>query len=193
MSSTSSTSYSPNIHIKGDKNAFLSKRSIDKFKESIKNINENVNENVNERLEEIIKKYIKEGYNVNISRKENNIFFDIYQNSLNSSQSQQSKYSKHLELKIKELKQKRLSNDQIKYTKEKLINSSNNDNDKIKKVIEEYEKVKKLTRNPILNPLDLDIYKNREQYKHIIKELYESFGNNNPFGNYYKIFLESLE
>ena len=99
-----------------------------------------------------------------------------------------------MELKIKELKQKRLSNVQVKYSKEKLIKSYNDNKDnKIKKVIEEYEKVKKLTRNPILNPVDLDIYKNKEQYIHIIKELYESFGNNNPFGNYYKLLLESLE
>lgn len=198
------SSYFQNIHIKGDKNAFLSKRSIDKFKESIRNIrniknNEN-NENMNEMLQEIIKKYIKKGYTVNISIKENNIFFDIIQteilsNSESSQSSESSKYSKYLELKIKDLKQKRLSNAQLNHAKEKLINNENNENNennKIKKVIEEYEKVKKLTKNPILNPLNLDIYKNKQQYINIIKELYESFGNNNPFGNYYKLLLESL-
>lgn len=179
-------SYIPNIHIKGDKNAFLSKRSIDKFKDSIKNIKNN--EIINESIQEIIKKYIKEGYTLNISIKENNIFFDIFQTSEKSHLSQKSKY---LELKINELRQKRLSNVQLKYSKEKVIKSNKEDDkNKIKKVIEEYEKIKKLTKNPILNPID--VYKNKEQYRNIIKELHESFGENNPFGIYYKLLSDSL-
>lgn len=169
-----------NIHIEGDKNAFISKRSIDKFKDFIKKDFQN-----NQNIQNInsYSKFLKDDFEFYlIEIKDKDVKIGIRNTDLN-------KKKKYLELKLNELRQKRMSNQQINYIKEKTI-KKNQDNQKIKNVLNEYENVKKLTKNPILNPVD--VYKNKEQYKEIIKELIVTFGENNPFGRYYKLLLESI-
>jgi len=168
-----------NIHIEGDRNAFLSKKGIDKFKDLIRKEFENQNiQNINS-----YSKFLKDNFEFYLIKiKDKDLKIGIRNTDLN-------KKKKYLELKLNELRQKRMSQQQINYIKEKTI-KKNQDNEKIKNVLNEYENVKKLTKNPILNPLD--VYKNKEQYKEIIKELVITFGENNPFGRYYKLLLESI-
>jgi hypothetical protein len=169
-----------NVYIEGDRSSFLSKRSIDKLKLYLKN---NLDSITNESLKKISNQYLKDMYFLDlINKNDTEIKLKIYN-------SQSNKNKKYLELKLNELRQKRMSQQQLDYIKEKTLKRDKN-NEQIKKVFEEYENVKKLTKNPILNPTD--VYKNKDQYRSIIKELVESFGEYNPFGKYYKILLQSI-
>jgi|Laugresu1bdmlbsd_1035121.scaffolds.fasta_scaffold05135_2 hypothetical protein len=176
-----------NVYIEGDRTSFLSKRSIDKLKLYLKN---NLNSVTNECLKKISNQYLKNMYFLNlIDKNQNEIKLKICHFESNNQKILENK--RYLELKLNELRQKRMSHQQLDYIKEKTIKRNQN-NEQIKKVFEEYENIKKLTKNPILNPTDVYKNKNKNQYTPIVKELVESFGEHNPFGKYYKLLLQTI-
>ena len=63
--------------------------------------------------------------------------------------------------------------------------------------VREYEKVRQLTKNPLLSPNEVYNKNNENRYKYyeIVKNLtehFKSFDDNNPFFLYYKILLDGI-
>jgi hypothetical protein len=187
-SSEANNQYSSvSINIIG-KEYFQSKNAISRLKSDLKS-------GVNVLKE--YSKYLKEGYMFTINKDDNDI------NSLQELRSNAKvsmiikvikiennddmlKKKVYFDLKMKELKEKRLSNNSQKNIVDK-AKVKYNINDDILKL---YYELKKYVDRPVLNPVD--VYGNKEQYIPIIKELCLVFKGDNPYSKYYNMLLSSL-
>ena len=162
------------INIVG-KDHFQSKNAINRLKSDIKS-----GVDVNKEYS----KYLKEEYMFNISNSDNNIIVEVVNIKDNEKKLKNKKY---FELKMKELKEKRKSDNSKKNIFEKAKVKYKIDDE----VIKLYNDLKKYVDRPILNPMDA--YNDKEQYIPIIKELCSVFNGNNPYSKYYNTLLSSLK
>lgn len=155
------------------KDFFKSKNSMNRLKNDIKS-------GVNVAKE--YSKYLKDGY-----------LFCISSNSSNNSitvevvEDKKIKNKKYFELKMKELKDKRMTEQSQKNIFEKSKVKYNIDNE----ILKIYYDLKKYIDRPVLNPMDA--YANKEQYIPIIEELCLVFNGDNIYSKYYNMLLSSLK
>lgn len=178
---------SVSINIIG-KEYFQSKNAISRLKSDLKS-------GVNVIKE--YSKYLKEGYMFTINKDDNDInrLQELSSNAKVSiiikvikieNNDDMLKKKMYFDLKMKELKEKRLSNNSQKNIVDK-AKIKYNINDDILKL---YYELKKYVDRPVLNPVD--VYGNKEQYIPIIKELCLVFKGDNPYSKYYNMLLSSL-
>ena len=168
-----------NVCIEGDKNGFNSKIAIEKFKKSVKNMDEKDN-NIN--LDELKKKYIKSNYKLDINKCDTNIIIQISEiQQINKDEAR-----KNLKEKIKAMKKHRTNLD--------LHKAKTNDNVS-DEILKEYIRLKKISKIPVPEPSE--ILSNPEQYKPILSmvlnnKLVNQIGNNHPYIRYFKLIAEKL-
>jgi len=173
---------SVSINIIG-KEYFQSKNAISRLKSDLKSGVDVIKE---------CSKYLKEGYMFTINKDDNDkdsmIIKVINNDNKIRSEDEENRLKKkmYFNLKMKELKEKRFSNTLQKNIVEK-AKVKHNINDDILKL---YYELKKYVDRPILNPVD--VYKNKEQYIPIIKELCSVFKGDNPYSKYYDMLLSSV-
>lgn len=132
-------------------------------------------------------KYLKDGYMFSIHKDDNDINNIIIKVLNIEENNRMIKNKKHFDLKMKELKDKRLSDSFQKNMFEKAKDKYKMDNE----VLNLYYELKKYIDRPILNPLDA--YNNKEQYIPIIEELCNVFKGDNSYNKYYTKLLSSLK
>jgi hypothetical protein len=159
------------------KDFFQSKNSINRLKNDIKSGVDVVKE---------YSKYLKEGYMFIVSKSSdtNDIKFEVVNIEENDKKVRNKRF---FELKIKELKEKRLSDSSQKNIFEKAKTKYNIDDE----IVKLYYDLKKYVDRPVLNPMDA--HSNKEQYIPIIEELCQVFKGNNIYNKYYTMLLSSLK
>lgn len=180
------------VHIDGDKTAFISKNSLEKFKQTIKS-------NSSFKLSELVEKYVKPEYNLEIISTYNNEFkYKIVVKSIQKSKTEKTETTEKTEKTETEKKHELLkaklnlmanSRTNSDYYKAK---SSGNVDDNI---LDEYQKLKKITKMAIPEPSE--ILKNPEEYKHMISmilsnSIMKQYGNTHPYVRYFKLLAEKI-
>lgn len=169
------------INIIGKEN-FQSKNAISRLKNDLKTGTNILKE---------YSKYLKQGYMFTIHKDETNInniiikVVNIEENDRNV------KNKMYFEMKMKELKEKRLSENSQKNIFDKAINKAKLKYKIDDEILKLYYDLKRYIDRPILNPTDA--YSNKEQYIPIIEELCAVFKGDNPYSKYYNMLLSSLK
>ena len=167
-----------NVHIEGDKSNFLSKNAIDRFKDDLRNLRSLASiQDLYDQIDHT--KYLKEGWEYQIksgNSKEIRI-------QLHEIKKDNSNVKKFLDLKLKQLKDKRMS----QIGQESMLHKKHKDH---KDVIDAYLSLKKISNKPILNPEDA--YKNKEQYLPIVQELARTYQGYKDYEEYYRLLLASM-
>jgi hypothetical protein len=168
-----------NVHIEGDKSNFLSNKAVDRFKNDLRNLKSLASvQDLYNQIDHT--KYLKEGWGYQIkSGNSQEIRIQLHQ----IEKKDNAKVKKFLELKLKQLKDKRMSN----VGQESLLHKKNKDH---KDVIDAYLSLKKISNKPILNPDDA--YKNKEQYLPIVQELVRTYQGKEKYEEYYRLLLTSM-
>jgi phage gp36-like protein len=167
------------VHIEGDKSNFLSNKAVDRFKNDLRNLKQVTG--VQDLYDQVDhKKYLKDGWGYQI-KSGNSQEIRIQLHELDKTNTTAKKF---LELKLKQLKDKRMSN----VAQESILHKKHKDH---KDVIDSYLSLKKISNKPILNPDDA--YKNKQQYLPIVKELVQTYQGYEKYEEYYKLLLASLE
>lgn len=169
-----------NVHIEGDKSNFLSNKAVDRFKNDLRNLKSLTDvQDLYNQIDHA--KYLKEGWGYQIkSGNSQEIRIELYEIQ---KKDDNAKVKKFLELKLKQLKDKRMSN----VGQESLLQKKHKDH---KDVIEAYLSLKKISNKPILNPDD--VYKNKEQYLSIVQELVRTYQGQEKYEEYYRLLLASM-
>ena len=167
-----------NVHIEGDKSNFLSKNAVERFKNDLRNIRSLTSvQDLYNQIDHT--KYLKDGWGYKInSGNEKEIRIQL--NELEKEDNQKKKF---LELKLKQLKDKRMS----QVGQESLLHKKHKDH---KDVIDSYVSLKKISNKPILNPGD--VYKNKQQYLPIVQELVRTYQGHEKYEEYYRLLLASM-
>jgi len=184
------------IVIDGDKNGFLSKNCIHKFKLALKENNFN---NLN-NLEQISKKFIKSNYKIEIINQSNdclNLKINLIDLTSNTEKNEETSRETPnvesrtaLKSKLNILKKSRLNNYNLVSNKKKL------DVDVPKDILDEYAKLMKISKIPVPDPVE--ILQNPEQYKPMISmfinnKMMKQIGSSHPYSKYFKLLAKKLE
>ena len=163
-----------NVHIEGDRSAFLSKGSIDRFKNDLK---KQTIKHSNE--------YFKDGWTYEqISNSDENNG-NIHIKLVKIDKEEPKKINKNkilLQVRLSDLANQRKNESQLKYQLQKSYkNNENND-----ELIDAYLKAKKITKNPVINPTL--VKDNPDGYWEHVNGTVQGCGNAvNPFANYYRL------
>jgi|APCry1669189000_1035189.scaffolds.fasta_scaffold10919_2 hypothetical protein len=168
-----------NVHIEGDKSNFLSNKAVDRFKNDLRNLKSLTSvQDLYNQIDHT--KYLKEGWGYQIkSGNAKEIRIQLHQIESQDN----AKVKKFLELKLKQLKDKRMSNS----GQESLLQKKHKDH---KDVIEAYLSLKKISNKPILNPDEA--YSNKQQYLPIVQDLVKTYQGYEGFEEYYRLLLASM-
>ena len=168
-----------NVHIEGDKSNFLSNKAVDRFKNDLRNLKSLTSvQDLYNQIDHT--KYLKEGWGYQIkSGNSKEIHIQLYE----LENQDNAKVKKFLELKLKQLKDKRMSN----IGQESMLQKKHKDH---KEVIDSYLSLKKISNKPILNPDD--VYSNKQQYLPIVQDLVQTYKGYEGYEEYYKLLLASI-
>ena len=155
------------VHIQGDRSQFLSKHSIDRFKNDLRASETGVDPI----------KYFKPGWGYQIqARDSDSIRIDIVQ-------LKEDKSSDILRSRLYEMKNKRISQDSVRMKMQKTVPVD---------IVDAYLDLKKTARVPIIDPRVV-ISKPDEHHKQL-GEIVKSFGNvTNPYVAYHKLLFTHLD
>ena len=167
---------SVSINIIG-KEHFQSKNAICRLKNDLKSGTNVIKE---------YSKYLKQGYTITMHKDDNDINSIIIKVINIKENDDNVKKKMYFDLKMKELKDKRLSENSQKNMVDKAKTKYKIDEE----ILKLYYDLKKYVDRPILNPIDA--YNNKEQYIPIIQELCTVFKGDNPYSKYYNMLLTSL-
>jgi hypothetical protein len=173
------------VYIEGNKNGFISKNSIDKFKKNIKLKLPTDNINIEE-----FSQYIKYNYELKIIEKTNEyIRFNIEEKKVDIKISQNENEKKILHNKIKLLKSKRLNSSNIELKSDTSIVPSS--------IMKEYLKLLKMIPNQMLIPKPEEILSKPEEYKLTIplflnNSYVKKLPKNHPYIKYFKLIAKEL-
>jgi len=162
---------SKNIYIQGDKNGFVSKGAIDRFKNDLRQAS-TIDSS----------KYFKIGWKYTIeSNNETDIKVKIEENKEDNNKSKNETTNKEQLLqKLKVMKDKRKSDHSVQHYMKK----ENKDMIVPEDISETYTRLKK-TGNPIISPVD--VLKTLPEHKKMLDQTLASFkGPSNPFIEYYR-------
>ena len=154
------------VHIEGDRSQFLSKHSIDRFKNDLRG---------SESVDPV--KYFKTGWGYKIrTRDSDSIRIEIVQ-------LKEEKSSDILRSRIYEMKNKRISQDSVRLKMQKTVPAD---------IVDAYLVLKKTARVPIIDPR-IVMSKPDEHHKQL-GEIVKSFGNvTNPYVAYHKLLFTHLD
>jgi len=182
-----------NVFIDGDKTCFISKSSIQKFKQIVRTSEFNIN-----NVDELSNKFMKPGFKLICYEHTNNLEykFKIDDVVINSDKTQKDK----LRNKIKELSKIRKNNN---YYKPKSSNNTDNtDNTEnitpdVSEIYKEYNKLVKLSKVSIPIPEPKEILENPDQYKSILSMVLSNgsmnkLGKNNPYFRYFTLLANKI-
>jgi hypothetical protein len=156
---------SKSVIINGDRNAFLSKGAIDRFKSDIRN-----------KQAKPASQYLKEGWTFSVAEKDDHFFVDILLNMFKKELSSDEKQKK-LSEKLKQLSRQRMSK-----TNDNLYKKNNVPEDIYNAYV---NACKKMPLVPFMNPVD--VLRHPEKYREDIKNIVESSTHlNNEYSTYYK-------
>ena len=165
-----------NVHIEGDKSNFLTNKAVDRFKNDLRNLKSLTSvQDLYKQIDHT--KYLKEGWGYQIkSGNSTDIHIQLYK--LENQQSAK----KFLELKLKQMRDKRLSSS----GQESMLQKKHKDH---KDVIDAYLSLKKISNKPILNPDEA--YSNKQQYLPIVQQLVQTYKGHEDYEKYYQLLLAS--
>lgn len=167
-----------NVHINGDRNAFLTKNAVDRFKNDIKKA----------ALKEQ-SAYFKEGWRFEYMNDENdnNIHIKLIKDEKDEKEKKNEKVNKNkvlLQVRLSDLANQRKNENQLKHHLQKQKKS---DGKKVpEELIEAYLSAKKVTRNPVIDPTL--VCDNLDGYWQHVNGTAQGCGNSsNPFASYYRM------
>ena len=169
-----------NVFIDGDKSNFISKLSINKFKQNVKQVNFQL-----DNLDNVSSLYLKPGYLFNlISHENDNYKFKIIKKPIE--QDEKSKLRNLMRTKIHQLTNNRTNNT---YHKAKLSGKVDDE------ILEEYTKLKKVSKLPVPEPFD--VINNPEKYKPIISmilnnEIMATLGKTHSYVKYFNLLANKI-
>jgi hypothetical protein len=182
-----------NVFIDGDKNCFISKSSIQKFKQIVRTSEFNIN-----NVDELSNKFMKPGFKLICYEHTNNLEykFKIDDVVINSDKTQKDK----LRNKIKELSKIRKNNNYYKpKSSNNTDNTDNTDNitPDVAEIYKEYNKLVKLSKVSIPIPEPKEILENPDQYKSILSMVLSNgsmnkLGKNNPYFRYFTLLANKI-
>ena len=135
------------IHISGDKSAFLSKNALLRFKEDL-------------RANDATSSYFREGWTYHIT---SSTATEIHV-ELKQIEKDNGKNKAFMKLKLNEMKNKRMSEDQVRLKLSKTVPSD---------LIDQYINLKKISKIPVLHPNDV---LRSAEYKPILQQLLTTYG-----------------
>lgn len=161
-----------NVHIDGDRSAFLTKNAVDRFKNDLKK------EMVKDRTA-----YFKEGWGYENRNDENSIHIKLIKDE-EKNEEKNEKVNKNkllLQVRLSDLANQRKNENQLKHHLQK------NNNKKVsEELIDAYMKAKKVTRNPVIDPTL--VCDNLDGYWQHVNGTVQGCGNaSNPFATYYRM------
>lgn len=167
-------SHEKNVYINGDRNAFLTKNAVDRFKNDLK--------------KEIVKDpsaYLKDGwrYEFNNNNDNQHIHINLIKDE-NKDKKEISKNKVLLQVRLSDLANQRKNENQLRHHLQK---QKKNDGKKVPEdLIDAYLHAKKVTRNPIIDPTL--VCDNLDGYWQHVNGTVQGVGNaSNPFANYYRM------
>ena len=197
-----------NVFIDGDKTCFISKSSIQKFKQIVRTSEFNIN-----NVDELSNKFMKPGFKLICYEHTNNLEYkfkiddikiddmkitdtkidDVF---INSDKTQKDK----LRNKIKELSKIRKNNNYYKpKSSNNTDNTDNTDNitPDVAEIYKEYNKLVKFSKVSIPIPEPKEILENPDQYKSILSMVLSNgsmnkLGKNNPYFRYFTLLANKI-
>jgi hypothetical protein len=166
---------SKHIHIQGDKNGFVSKGAIDRFKNDLRQASIETIDTIDSS------KYFKTGWKYTIeSNNETDIKVKIEEEDKNKENKEETKNKDQLLQKLKVMKDKRKSDHSVQHYMKK----ENKDMIVPHEVSETYARLKK-SGNTVISPAD--VLKTLSEHKKMLEQTIETFkGPSNPFIEYYR-------
>jgi len=182
-----------NVFIDGDKTCFISKSSIQKFKQIVRTSEFNIN-----NVDELSNKFMKPGFKLICYEHTHNLEykFKIDDVVINSDKNQKDK----LRNKIKELSKIRKNSNYYKpKSSNNTDNTDNTDNitPDVAEIYKEYNKLVKLSKVSIPIPEPKEILENPDQYKSILSMVLSNgsmnkLGKNNPYFRYFTLLANKI-
>lgn len=159
-----------NVHINGDRSAFLTKGSIDRFKNDLK-----------KQTVKSISEYFNDGWNYQKSEDLNNIYITLVKEEKENN-NKNNKNKILLQVRLSDLANQRKNENQLRNRLQK----QKGDKKVSQELIDAYLQAKKITRNPIIDPTL--VQDNLDGYWEHVNGTVQSCGNaSNPFANYYRL------
>jgi hypothetical protein len=194
-----------NVFIDGDKTCFISKSSIQKFKQIVRTSEFNIN-----NVDELSNKFMKPGFklicyehthNLEYKFKIDDIKIDdmkitdtkINNGVINSDKTQKDK----LRDKIKELSKIRKNSNYYKPKSSNNTDNTDNITPDVAEIYKEYNKLVKLSKVSIPIPEPKEILENPDQYKSILSMVLSNgsmnkLGKNNPYFRYFTLLANKI-
>jgi hypothetical protein len=170
-----------NVYIEGNKEGFNSKIAIDKFKITVKKMDEKDGKIIIEDLGKYIKPEFKLEL-INYDLSDNKIIFKIVEKTKIIKEDNK----KMLKEKIKNMKKNRTNSDYHK--------AKNNEN-VTDEILKEYNNLKKISKMPVPEPSE--ILSNPDQYKPLLNmvlnnQMINQIGTKHPYIKYFKLISDKL-
>ena len=172
-----------NVFIDGDKNCFISKSSIQKFKQIVKTPGFNII-----TINELSNRFMKPGFKLICYENKNKSEYKFKICNINSDKTHKDK----LRIKINELCKARKHG---KYHKPQSSNNTDKVDVDVAEIYKEYNKLIKLSKIPIPEPKE--ILENPDQYKPIISMVLSNntmskLGKNHPYVRYFTLLANKI-
>jgi hypothetical protein len=179
---------SVNVFIDGDKNCFISKSSIQKFKQIVKTPGFDII-----TINELSNKFIKPGFKLICYENKNNLEYKFkICNNVSDVINPNKTHKDKLRIKIKELRKARKHSN---WHKPQSPNNTGNVDADVAEIYKEYNKLIKLSKIPIPEPKE--ILENPDQYKPIISMVLSNntmgkLGKNHPYFRYFTLIANKI-
>ena len=174
---------SKNVCIEGNKEGFNSKMAIDKFKMTVKKMDE---ESGKLSLEELQKKYIKSEFKLELVKHESNEKDIIFKILLNEKPVEKVDSKQILKEKLVSMKKNRTNSDFHKAKQDENVSDE---------ILREYNNLRKISKMQVPDPSE--ILSNPEQYKPLLNmvlnnQMVNQMGANHPYIRYFRLISDKL-